>query len=261
MKPNRGEIRVGRRIYDRGGKYVDPTFPGFTPIICLTKSTAYGSLGPYELVNEDGVIMENWYQFSRIFASVPAAREYKSRYDRTVIWEHPAEEHVRVEEIRKEDGTVEKLYHVQPAYLRWREKGMKSKHAIRYPVGFGNQKNCLFAFAEKDGKIIKEPLDYIQGRKKIYVPEYTRLVKQKPQFQELKQRLERGERILIIEVDACHQESLDYYKEKYGVGDDFIVGNTMLATEKNLSIMLNDPRHSYGHCYCLAAALLDLSVE
>ena len=56
-------IRVGRRIYTNG-KFTDPSYEGFTPIICLTKSTEYGSLGPYELKDEDGRIMENSYQFS-----------------------------------------------------------------------------------------------------------------------------------------------------------------------------------------------------
>ena len=58
-----GQIRVGRRKYARGG-YTDPSFPGFTPIICLTKSTAYGSLSPYVIKDEKGRIMENvWHNF------------------------------------------------------------------------------------------------------------------------------------------------------------------------------------------------------
>lgn len=261
MDVPKGQIRVGRRIYDRNGGYKDPSFPGFTPILVLTKSTAYGSLGPYELYNENGVNMENFWQFQKCYERVPAARETKSRYDRTVIWEHPAEEHVRVETIQKEDGTVDKIYHILPAYLKWREKGMKSKHAIRYPVGFNFRHTCLFSFAEENGKIIREPLNYIEARKKIYVREYSRLVQEKPQFKELKTRLEKGENLLTIEIDGPHQESLDYYKEKYGVGNDFIQQDTMLCTEKNLSIMLNDDKHSYGHGYVLAGVLLNLNVN
>lgn len=258
--PQIGQIRVGRRIYDRNGKYVDPTFPGFTQILVLTKSTAYGSLGPYELFDEHGRNMENIWQFSKVYSYVPAAKEFRSRYDRTVIWEHPAEEHVRVETIQKDDGSVEKVYKFSPAYLRWREKGMRAKEAIRYPVGFNARHTCLFSFAENEnGEIIKEPLDYITARKRIYSPVYCRLVREKPQFKELQDRLRKGENLLILEVDGPHQESLDYYKEKYGVGDDFIQANTMLCTEKNLSIMLNDSKHPYGHGYCLASALLNIN--
>lgn len=57
-------IRVGRRKYNRDGSYIDPTYPNFTPIICLTSSTEYGFLGPYELKDEKGRIMENIWQFS-----------------------------------------------------------------------------------------------------------------------------------------------------------------------------------------------------
>ena len=259
--PKRGQIRVGRRIYDRNGKYKDPSFPGFTPILVLTKSTAYGSLGPYELFDEKGRNFETMYQFSKVYQRVPTAREFKSRYDRTVIWEHPEEEHVKIEQVQKEDGSVEKVYQILPAYLKWRAKGMKSVHAIRYPVGFNARSQCLFSFAEENGKIIREPLNYIEARKKIYAPEYIRLVKKRSQFSELLKRLENGENLLIIEVDGPHQESLNYYKEKYGVEDDFIENDTMLCTQKNLSIMLNDTKHSYGHGYCLADALLELNVE
>lgn len=52
-------IRVGRCIYDRNGKRTDPSFEGFTPIVCLTASSAYGELGPYCLKDEYGRIMEN----------------------------------------------------------------------------------------------------------------------------------------------------------------------------------------------------------
>lgn len=40
-------IRVGTHVYDRKGEYKDPEVEGFLPIVCLTKSTAYGSLSPY----------------------------------------------------------------------------------------------------------------------------------------------------------------------------------------------------------------------
>jgi hypothetical protein len=63
--PAMGQIRVGRCIYDRAGKRTDPSFDGFTPILVLTKSSAYGALGPYVLKNKKGQIMEDIYQFSK----------------------------------------------------------------------------------------------------------------------------------------------------------------------------------------------------
>jgi hypothetical protein len=80
-------------------------------------------------------------------------------------------------------------------------------------------------------------------------------------FKDLKARLERGENLMIMEIDGPHKESLAYYQKTYGVSADFIVGDSMLATEENLRIMMNDVTHPYGHGYCLAAALLDLDVH
>ena len=252
MERQIGQVRIGRRIYDRGGKYVDPTYPGFTQIICLTKSTAYGSLGPYELRDEKGRVMENIYQASKIYANIPAACESRSRYDKTIIWQYPAEKHA----IKNGDNLE-----VLPAYMRWRKSLMQAKEAIRYPVGFNHRHQCLGAFAEDDeGKIIPELLGYIDGRKKIYVPLYTKLVRDKPQFVELKQRILRGESVNLVEVDGPHQESLEYYREKYGVEDNFIEGDTILATPANLKLLLNDPKHPFGHGYVLAAALLEIDL-
>lgn len=79
-------------------------------------------------------------------------------------------------------------------------------------------------------------------------------------LKKLKKWLQEGKNLLIIEVDGPHQESLDYYKEKYNVDDDFIVNSTMLATKENLEIMLNDTKHPFGHMYCLAACLLGIEL-
>jgi hypothetical protein len=104
-------------------------------------------------------------------------------------------------------------------------------------------------------------LDYIAARKAIYLPLYLKLVVAKPQFSELRQRLAAGENLLIIEVDGPHQESLPYYKERYNVADNFIENSTVLATQENLQLVLNDAKHPFGHGYCLAAALLGLDLK
>lgn len=246
----RGQIRVGRCTYDRSGKRTDPSYPGFTPILILTKSSPYASLSPYELKDEKGRIMENIYQSSKTYRDVPYSKQKYSRYDHRVIWEHPAETHARL---------VNGVWQITPEYIYWRHKLSYCPEAVRYPVGYNHRGACLFAMAEnEDGTINPTMLDYVQGRKKIYCPVYTKLVKQQKQFHELKQRLNNGESLLICEVDGPHQEALSYYQQTYGVNGDFIENNTMIANEANLQIMLNDTKHPYGHCYCAAAALLDI---
>jgi len=183
-----------------------------------------------------------------VYEQIPKTVQRYSRYSNKIIWDHPAETHVV-------DGNL------TPEYYAWRTKGMNCPYHVRYPVGFHHRHNCLYALAEENGHIVNEQLNYIDSRKKIYIKEYCRLVKLQPKFQELKNRLEGGENLLIIEVDGPHQESLDYYKEKYNVDNNFIQNSTMLINENNVNIMLNDDKHPFGHCYCLAMALLDKDEE
>ncbi|XWV24459.1 hypothetical protein QJ856_gp0015 [Tupanvirus deep ocean] len=235
-------IRVGRCKYI-GGQRIDPTYPGFTPILVLMKGhSEWGDLGPYTLKDDQGRIMENVWQFSKCYKKVPQTTQFYSRWNKKITWSYPEEVHYANGELL-------------PAYWTWREKGMNNAYYVRYPVGFGNMHTCLFAIKESEPN---KRLNYIEGRKEIYVPVYCELGKKEPKFAELKNRLINGENLLIIEVDGPHQESLNYYKDMYDVDNDFIENNTMLASEENLTIMLNDDKHPFGHGYCLAMALQDL---
>lgn len=232
-----GEIRVGRIKYVNG-KPVQPKFEGFTPIVVMTKSSEYGDLGPYVLKNDEGHIMENIWQFSKLYPWVPASKQTYSRFDKTVIWDHPQETHV------KDGKPTEK-------YWQWRQKGMENPEPVRYPVGNGaHKRKCICVLSD-----CNERLGIAEGRKQVYLKTYSELVKKEPKFVELVERCRSGENLLIIEVDGPHQETLGYYKEKYGIRDDFITDDTILVTPRNMKIMLNDPKHSFGHGYCLAMAI------
>lgn len=241
-------IRVGRTIYDKD-KRKDPSFNEFEKVIVLLKSSSkYWPLSPYYLKDEQGRIHENIHQFSKFYTDVPLSVQKVSRWDRTIIWSYPAETHLNF--VTKEPNQL---------YLDWRHKGQNAPQAIRYPVTFDHRHKCVCAFTDDDIKNgdYTKPLDYVSSRKEIYVKEYERLVKEEPTFKELVAKLKAGKNLLIIEVDGPHQESLDYYKQKYNVDDNFIQDHTMLANKHNLNIMLNDTTHPYGHGYCLANALLD----
>jgi hypothetical protein len=234
-----GVIRVGRIIYEKG-RPIHPSYPGFTPIVVLTKSSPYGELGPYVLKDDQGRIMECRWQFQKVYPWVPKIKEVASkRYDQTVVWEHPQETHIT-------DGEPNEKY------WAWREKGMANPFPVRYPVGNTSHRALCLYILNDDG----EKLGLVDGRKKVYLKTYCDLVKKQPKFVKLKKRLQTGENLLIIEVDGPHQESLPYYQQTYGVDDSFIEQHTMLVTLKNIEIMLQDPQHSFGHGYCLAMALL-----
>lgn len=265
-----GQIRVGRCTYSPSGARIDPSYPGFTNILVLTKSSAYGDLGPYVLKDKHGRIMENIWQSNKCYPKVPRSLQHYSRYDKTVIWDHPAEVHC----VKNANNKWE----IQPAYFEWREKLGNNVYPVRYPVTFSPEAraSCLFSIPDVDEfldpnnsqkSIGPKPrlLNYVQARKEIYMKVYIELVKERPQFKELKERLAAGENLNIIEVDGPHQEHLDYYIEKYnvdyGIDNTFIENNTMLATVDNLKIMLNDTRNAFGHGFCLAIALLDIDVS
>jgi len=234
-------IRVGKIRYKRGKKIL-PHYDGFYDVVVLTKCTKYGSLGPYVLKDENGSFMENIWQFSKVYEHVPATIQRYSRWNKTITWDWPEEKH------------VDKNGKLTDSYWNWRKTGFECKYPIRYPVGMKHRKNCLYSMW--DGK----KLDYIEARIQIYFSTYDRLVRNQEQFYQLKQMLKDGKNILIHDVDGPCEELLEYYKQKWKVSDDFIVDHTMLATEENLSIMISDTQRSFGHGYCLAMSLLDLTV-
>jgi hypothetical protein len=236
-------IRVGRITYVNGKKNI-PHLEGWETIEVMTKCSKYSSLSPYCLKNEQGQLMENIWQFSKVYADVPRSIQRYSRYDKTVIWDHPKETHLEEDELT-------------PEYFAWREKGMNAKYPIRYPVGFKYRSKCLFAIKNTDEDEM-EVLDYIESRKEIYLPVYNEMVKVQKQYKELREKLKNGKKLLIVEVDGPHQESLQYYKKKYGVTDDFIENKTILINKENMDIMLNDEKHPFGHGYCLGMSLLSL---
>ena len=212
-------IRVGTIKYNKGKK-IFPEFDGFKRIEVMTPSTEYGCIGPYCLKDESGRIMENIFQFSKCYKAVPKTVCTYSRYNKTVIWDHPNEIHM--------DDNRE----VNEKYWAWRKKGMNNKYAIRYPVGLKFRHNCQYALSENGQKY-----DYIESRKEIYRPVYDSLVKKHDKYKELKNMLDNGINLLIVEIDGPKEESLDYYKEIYDVNDNFIENSTILVTDENMKIM------------------------
>jgi len=135
---------------------------------------------------------------------------------------------------------------------------MNAPDAIRYPVGFSPsaRQSCLYSLlpsATPDS--IGPSLSYVEARKQIYVPFYVASLQQEPQYKELLRRFNGGESMLICEVDGPHQESLDYYRDKYGVPSDWIQGHAIRCTEDNWNILVEDTKHPFGHGYALAGAL------
>src|SRR5688572_11712420 len=186
-------IRIGRCTYDRQGKRTDPFYPDFRTIVVLTKGTSrWGMLGPYELRDEKGRIVENCWQFSKTYPKVEATRQQKSRYESITVWDHPSETHI-IDPTKP--ATVDNL---TPEYWAWRQKGFNAPYAIRYPPGHGKMANCVGALLETKAGQFEGPLNYIEARKKLYLPLYTRLARRSPLFAELRKMHKQGKNLLIV---------------------------------------------------------------
>lgn len=239
-----GRVRVGRKV----GANV-PSIPGFTTVLCLTPSSPYGAISPYCLKDEQGRLHENIWQFAKVYKFVPPSKQHYSRFDRRVIWQHEGA-------CCWQDGAP------TADYWDWRRRGMACEDAVRYPVGFHARHTCLGAIAEDKETDRPVLLNYVESRRRIYLPVYARLLKQHPMFRALQARLRKGENLLIVEVDGPHYEFLDYYKQEYDVPDDFITPDqTTEATEFNLRVFLNDTANPFGHGFALAATLLGKDEE
>ena len=259
-------ISVGCRVYARDGSFKDPSLAGHIPVVVMMKSHGkYYKLSPYELKDEQGRILENTWQNGKVYEKVPAVCITASRYSDRVIWQRGAETHVKIEAgdvdaadaLRKRGAAA-----LTAEYHQWRRDGMNAPDAIRYPVGFAARTKCLGAFADRDGELDGELLGYVVSRKRVYLPLYDRLAREHPLFAELLHLLELGRKLLIIEVDGPHYESLEHYRKSYGVVDTFITpNNTMAASYANLHVVLNDTRHPFGHGYALASALQNFTAD
>jgi hypothetical protein len=255
MNDDTGQIRVGRCIFSSTAKggYIFPEYPGFIPIVVLTKSSAYGSLGPYCLKDENGRIMENIWQFSKVYPYVPEVRVPYTARNPKIVWTWQKEAHINeLIDVMLPLEIDPMLATPNEDYWKWRDAGMHNSEPVRYPVGRNFAKECLYSLRSRG----EAPLNYVEARQQIYLPIYSALVQHQDDYGLLWDRLQNGENLLIIETDGPHQESLEYYRKKYDVAADFIENETILATPKNLKIMLEDTKHAFGHGYCLAAALL-----
>lgn len=251
-------IRVGSKK-KVNGKWVMPSYPGFQTIEVMMKShSKWWPLSPYYLKDSKKRIMENIWQFSKIYENLPESKQKNHYTDFNYIWEWKADCHIR-------DGKITNNY------WKWRNKGMNAEKAIRYPVGFNYKHTVVGALIEKDNYegTLKYPWSnvevtklykYIDSRKKVYLPLYSKLVKKEPLFEVLKNKLLNGDNLLIVEIDGPKSKSIDYYKNKYHVNDHFIQEDTIIVNDSNMEIMLNDPKHPFGHGYCLAMSLKEFII-
>ena len=114
-------------------------------------------------------------------------------------------------------------------YFEWARDGWSHRRAIRYPMG----KGALPLYSWWEG----EKLSYVEARKRIYVPRYTKAVVQTRTFEKLKEIHEKNDEIWFWDFDG-------YDHHKLGM---------------TLKEVLNDPTRKMGHAFVLAMILEAMS--
>lgn len=120
---------------------------------------------------------------------------------------------------------IDKYGEVKSDWYRWSSEGFKDSWAHRYPMG----KGAIPEFAYYGG----ERLDYIESRKKIYIPIYEDAAFGTDAFTELLDQSVQNDDITLLDYDGY-----DYLK----------LGMT-------LEDVVNDPTRKMGHAFVLAMML------
>lgn len=125
-------------------------------------------------------------------------------------------------------------------FYKWRKRfyEMKKVKGDRHPAlpSAIRHKDCKYmVYFDKDGNL--EKLDYVTSRKKIYIPEYAKLIVNTDSFKEIKRLYQSGKKIALCDFDAWN------YYGKYLDQDTTIVD------------IVNNPQFKVGHGYVIKMLL------
>ena len=156
--------------------------------------------------------------------------------------------------IFKELGHIDDENNVTEKWKQFRDKGYQKRKGDRHPSGTKtnqirytdcNGKNWYKYLIAISSHYLGQNMDYIESRKKIYVPVYEYLIKKSNAIQALKQYIREGHSVQILDLD----------------GPDAPKDEQQLVTVKFLKEKINDPNHPFGHGYIVAALLAGITHE
>lgn len=108
-------------------------------------------------------------------------------------------------------------------YFEYREKmygaplGSIPKPVMRHPYrefGYDADDMSYWAYWNAEKKLY-EPLSYLQARKRVYVPEYAKLVADTPALAYMKDLLDRGKKIALLDFDGFNYYNEDAMRIRY----------------------------------------------
>lgn len=244
---SRGHVRVAK-YYPKTGILPPTRYPDgdYVNVLIHTKPGGLGGdLSPYVLRDEQNRLLENVWQFSKVYDVVQAQSVPLNRYQpsRGLIWSHPAEKHWNSE---TNEPTNE--------YWLWRRKGETNKYAVRYPAGYLARHKVKFCLWNNSGKW--QRLGYIAARKKIYVGEYVRLTKNHPAFGNLQKMVNSGTNIQLVEVDGPDPGFTTPEGNYFPYTEISLKYPGLLLSEDVVKTLVNDPKKPFGHGFVIGSLLL-----
>ena len=117
-------------------------------------------------------------------------------------------------------------------YFNWRNHFYSQKECTKdlmrhtcKSIGYEHKDARYFAYYDKDKKEYI-PLNYVDARKKVYFPEYARLVYSTESFKYLKSLVDSGKKIALVDFDACN------YNERCAMQKEYIAYINKCKKEK-----------------------------
>lgn len=191
-------IRVGTSKYTyQNGKSTrtDPKFEGYQNILVLPGGN-YNNLSPYVVKNDQGYIMENYYQSQKVYAKIPAYVD-RNWHTGKVTWEQKEEIHCIPEIIDgKEVYTPKGL---TSDWYAWNQRLSEHSNWVRYPLGRKNMQSqngqapkyvCLGSFYPGLDRF----LGYTEARIYVYLKNYAEGVRKQKKYCELLEKVKKGEK-------------------------------------------------------------------
>ncbi len=237
-KHKTGLIRIGKF---RCGNF--KRIPDFTPVYLHgVKAKLQQALSPHVIkrkVNGKDAIFSNELEFSKVYD-----RTIESSPDnKKATWFQEAETH-----IGPDNEPTDK-------YWEWREKGMRWDTAVRFPNAYVNRDNFQYMIIDTE---TKEHVTVKEALKTHFIPIYQDLIKDNEKFTEIRDYVNKGHNILIVEVDGPDKKLLNHYIDKYSVAEDFISDDSVLATPENLGVLFYDDKTRFGYGYWVAMTIMGL---
>ena len=226
-------------------------------------NSKYKSLCPYYLktdgeeenYNQGGILFENFYQGSKVYGTVYESTIFPSKYQtkpENIWWKfnpvNPKGD-VLIDFDTTDNTKSNEIFNLE-LYNNWKTQLWACINPIRYSNHIKRRSDTRFALViDKQGN--QKRLNYLEGRKELYVCEFGRLVRKTREYNELLKLLQSGSNLLIAEIDVSSNGKKGEY------GKDCDEDNNCLMTLDKINKLLEDTHEAFDHGLVIAKCLLE----